>query len=175
MLSISKDYYETISNVFKEENRSNYKYILHDKLIFNQAFSEIETTCRVFDDSRKAKATSYKALVELMKDKTNLVIEANLRTKKKSYNKALEECGVSKSIYKGLTLDGVNRIFENVCSTAFKLGCSRQMVIDILEKKNNENRASAEKRKIAIKSTKLQYGEIPNLTKNKKAEEEIIE
>lgn len=70
--------------------------------------------------------------------------------------------------YNGFTLNAINRIFEDICSNAFKLGCSREMVIDIIEKKNNENKDSAEKRKIISKNKKLQYGEIPNLNKNRK-------
>lgn len=69
--------------------------------------------------------------------------------------------------YNGFSLDGQGRIFEDVCSIAFKLGCDRKMVISIIEKRNSENLAFAEKRKAKEKSKELNFGEIPNLTKNK--------
>ena len=60
--------------------------------------------------------------------------------------------------YNGYTLNSVERQFDVVCSKAFKIGFSREMVIALIDKRNEE-----------LKEKNMKYNLIPNITKNSKA------
>ena len=55
--------------------------------------------------------------------------------------------------YNGYTLNSVERQFDEVCSKAFAIGFSREMAIDLINKRNEELKK------------KMKYNLIPNITK----------
>jgi hypothetical protein len=56
--------------------------------------------------------------------------------------------------YNGYTLNSVERQFDVVCSKAVKIGFSREMVIALIDKRNEE-----------LKEKNMKYNLIPNITK----------
>ena len=58
--------------------------------------------------------------------------------------------------YNGYTFEDSSRQFDIICSKAFKIGFSRQMTIDLIQKRNNE-----------LLKLETKFVLIPNLTSNK--------
>ena len=95
--SFSGDY-DNILAIFTDENKENYKALLH-KVISEQQFNGLEIQARVFKDGKRIKTSSYNDLLKECEDGRNFEIEYTKRVRQKDYNSALDKCGAGKSTY----------------------------------------------------------------------------
>lgn len=90
-----------IEAIFKAENVSNYKNLLHE-VVSSQRFNWFTTTYRILSDGIVVSAKSYKELLDKI-DGCKFETKRVKRVKKKSYKEALLEFDISNSSYNEFT------------------------------------------------------------------------
>ena len=95
--SVSLDY-QNILEVFKPQNKSCYKTLLHE-VVSEQAFCNIDIKIRAEKDGKKFSAMTYKEFMAECEKNDTYRITAVANKKKSNYNAALDACGVSSTTY----------------------------------------------------------------------------
>lgn len=93
------DAYENILNVFKPENISKYKELLH-KVVSEQAFADIDIKVRAENEKgKKLTEMTYSQFVAVCEKTDTYAIKKEKHPRRSNYNDALDACGVTSSVY----------------------------------------------------------------------------
>ena len=93
------DAYQKILDVFKPENISGYKELLHE-VVSEQAFANIDIKVRAENEKgKKLTEMTYQQFVAVCEENDTYAIKKEKHARRSNYNDALDACGVTSSVY----------------------------------------------------------------------------
>lgn len=129
------DEYQKIVDVFKPQNKSKYKILLHE-VISDQAFADIEIKVRTENEKgKKVTEMTYREFLAVCEKNDTYTIKTEKHKKRSNYNAALDACGVTSTTYhdfhgeRTCHRDFDKKFFINL---AFALALSYQSVVKLL-------------------------------------------